>query len=153
MSPMPIAAVVTILLAAVIYTIAVFAEFRSRDLKRWHLALFWTGLAFDTLSTTLMSRLAGGFEWNIHGILGVLAIVIMLTHAVWATGVLLYGRDRLRQDFHRFSVPVWVLWMASLVTGFGIAIPAMMQPVEAPLTANGAPVLGAPSSPDVHARR
>ena len=98
MSPMLIAAVVTILLAAVIYTIAVFAEFRSRDLKRWHLALFWTGLAFDTLSTTLMSRLAGGFEWNIHGILGVLAIVIMLTHAVWATGVLLYGRDRLRQD-------------------------------------------------------
>lgn len=126
MNPMLIAATVSILIAAAVYSIAVFGEFRSRDLKRWHLALFWTGLVFDTFGTTLMSRLAGGFEFNIHGVLGILAIVIMLVHATWAAVVLLLGRERLLHNFHHFSLTAWALWMVSLVTGFAIAIPAMM---------------------------
>jgi len=126
MSPTLVAAMVSILSAAVVYSIAVFDEFRSRDLKCRHLALFWIGLVFDTLGTTLMSMLAGGFELNVHGVLGVLAIVIMLAHAMWATVVLLLGRARLLHNFHHFSLTAWVLWMVSLITGFAIAIPAMM---------------------------
>ncbi len=126
MSPTLVAATVSILIAAVIYSIAVFAEYRSRDLKRWHLALFWMGLVFDALGTGFMSKLAGGFELNIHGVLGVMAIAIMLVHAGWATVVLVRGHEEAMRDFHRFSVPVWALWMVSLVTGFGIALPAMM---------------------------
>lgn len=126
MSPTLVVATVSILIAAVIYSIAVFAEYRSRDLKRWHLALFWAGLVFDTLGTTLMSRLAGGFQLNIHGILGILAIAIMLVHAAWASVVLLLGRERLLHNFHHFSLTAWALWMVSLVTGFVIAIPSMM---------------------------
>lgn len=126
MSIQLIIAVVTILLAAVLYTIAVFAERRAGTLKGWHLALFWAGLVSDTTSTTLMSNLSGGFEWNIHGTLGVLAIVLMLIHALWATFALLQGRPSVLANFHRFSIAVWGLWMASLITGFAIAIPAML---------------------------
>lgn len=53
-------AIITILLAAVLYTIAVFGELAARILKPWHLALLWLGLAFDTTGTTLMSHIAGG---------------------------------------------------------------------------------------------
>jgi uncharacterized repeat protein (TIGR03987 family) len=126
MSPTLIGAVVTILAAAIIYTIAVFAEYRAGELKPWHVALFWTGLVFDTIGTTLMSQLAGGFELNLHGALGVLAIVIMLVHAAWATTVLLLKRAQLMRNFHHFSLTAWALWMVSLVTGFAIAIPSMM---------------------------
>ncbi len=126
MSPIAIGAVVFILLAAVTYTIAVFAEFRARTLKPWHLALFWLGLVFDTTGTTLMSKIAGGFELNIHGALGVLAIALMLIHAGWATYVMLRGRDKWLHNFHHFSLTVWSLWMVALVTGFALAIPAMM---------------------------
>jgi len=73
-----------------------------------------------------MSQLAGGFELNIHGVLGVLAIVIMLVHAAWATTVLLLKRAQLMRNFHHFSLTAWTLWMISLVTGFAIAIPSMM---------------------------
>jgi uncharacterized repeat protein (TIGR03987 family) len=125
MSPTLIGAVSAILTAAIIYTIAVFAEFRSRKLKPWHLAMFWTGLVFDTIGTTLMSDIAGGFKLNIHGALGVLAIVLMLVHATWATTVLLIKKDDLVRNFHHFSLTVWALWMVSLVTGFALAIPAM----------------------------
>jgi len=126
MSPTLIGAVVTILAAAVIYTIAVFAEYRASELKPWHVALFWTGLVFDTVGTTLMGQLAGGFELNLHGVLGVLAIVIMLVHAAWATTVLLLKRAQLMRNFHHFSLTAWTLWMISLATGFAIAIPSMM---------------------------
>lgn len=125
MSPTLIGAVVTILSAAVLYSIAVFAEARSHQLKPWHLALFWLGLVFDTTGTTLMSRIAGGFELNVHGALGVIAIVLMLVHAGWATIVLLMGREKWLRNFHHFSLTVWSLWMVALVTGFVLAIPQM----------------------------
>lgn len=126
MSPTLIIAVVTILLAAVLYSVAVFAEHRSGVLKPWHVALFWAGLVSDTLSTTLMSGLAGGFEFNIHGVLGLLAILLMIIHAVWATIAIVRANERVLLDFHKFSLAVWALWMVTLVTGFGLAIPAML---------------------------
>lgn len=125
MNPTLTGAVVAILTAAVIYTIAVFAEHRSRTLKPWHLALFWAGLVFDTTGTTLMGDIAGGWHLNVHGVLGALAIVLMLAHAAWATTVMLMHREKWLSHFHHFSLTVWSLWMISLVTGFAIAIPSM----------------------------
>jgi uncharacterized repeat protein (TIGR03987 family) len=126
MSPGLIFAVVTILTAAAIYTVAVFAEHRSGILKPWHLALFWLGFVFDTVSTTVMSELAGGFRFNLHGVLGVIAILLMFVHSTWATIALLMKREDVLRNFHRFSLTVWALWMVSLVTGFVIGIPDML---------------------------
>jgi uncharacterized repeat protein (TIGR03987 family) len=131
MSPTLIGAVVSILSAATIYTIAVFAEHRAGVLKPWHLALFWIGLVFDTVGTSLMSELAGGWRLNMHGVLGVLAIVLMLVHSAWATIALVMKHDSVLRKFHRFSVAVWALWMVTLVTGFAFAIPEMFAKIAA----------------------
>jgi uncharacterized repeat protein (TIGR03987 family) len=127
MSPTLIAAVATILTAAIVYTIAVFAERRSGVLKPWHLALFWVGLVFDTTGTTLMSDIAGGWKLNIHGALGVIAIVLMLVHAGWATYAILSKREAILRNFHTFSTHVWALWMVSLVSGFALNLPLMLR--------------------------
>jgi uncharacterized repeat protein (TIGR03987 family) len=127
MSPTLIGAVTTILTAAIIYTIAVFAEQRSGVLKPWHLALFWLGLIFDTTGTTLMSQIAGGFAFNIHGVLGITAIVLMLVHSVWATIAITFKQEAVLKKFHSFSVFVWSMWMVSLVSGFALAIPDMLS--------------------------
>ena len=126
MRPTLIAAVASILTAAVVYTIAVFSEQRSGVLKPWHLALFWFGLAFDTIGTTLMSDIAGGFRFNIHGALGALAIVLMLVHAGWATIAIVFKQEGVLRKFHTFSTHVWGLWMLSLVSGFVLNIPLML---------------------------
>ena len=126
MSPTLTAAVIAILTAATVYTIAVFDEFRSRALKPWHLALFWAGLVFDTLGTTLMSTISGsGSGLDVHGVLGITAIGLMLVHAAWATTVVVLKREGLVRNFHHFSLTVWTLWMVSLVTGFVLAIPSI----------------------------
>jgi uncharacterized repeat protein (TIGR03987 family) len=127
MNPTLIFAVVSILTAAVIYTIAVFSERASGILKPWHLALFWTGLVFDTLGTTLMSEIAGGWRWDLHGVIGAAAIVLMLGHSVWATIALLLKKQSILKSFHTFSLHVWVLWMVALASGIGMTIFSAVQ--------------------------
>jgi uncharacterized repeat protein (TIGR03987 family) len=117
-------AVLFINLAFVFYTIGVWSEKKQGTLKIWHLAVFWIGLVFDTLGTTLMSRIAGsGFEINFHGITGLLAIVLMAFHVLWASWVLLRNQETLKIKFHRFSLVVWLIWLVPFLSGavFGMA--------------------------------
>ncbi len=127
MSPLTIAAAVGILLAAAIYTVAVFAERRAGVLKPRHLALFWAGFVVDTTATTLMSVIAGGIERDLHGFLGFSAIAVMAAHTIWATIVLVRQHERWLARFHTLSLAVWALWMITLVTGFSQALPKMMR--------------------------
>jgi len=117
MSPILVLAIVAMLLAATLYTVAVFSERSAAVLKPWHLALFWLGLVFDTLGTTLMGEIAGGIKFDLHGFVGAAAIVLMLVHSAWATIALLKRDERVLHSFHRFSIHVWALWMAALVSG------------------------------------
>lgn len=122
---MLIYAILSITTALILYTIGVWSEKKQGELKKWHLALFFLGLIFDTLGTTLMSEMVtGGFELNFHGITGLLAIVLMLFHALWATTVLVKDNETGKNDFHKFSIIVWTIWLIPFVSGaiFGMAI-------------------------------
>lgn len=119
---MLVAAIICITLALVFYTVGVWSEKLQRGLKGRHLALFWAGLVFDTTGTTLMSKIAGGFELNFHGITGLLAIVLMIFHALWATLVLAKGSERSRANFHRFSLMVWAIWLVPYFSGMIFAM-------------------------------
>ena len=110
-------AIVSMFLAATLYTVAVFSERKAGILKPWHLALFWLGLVFDTYGTTLMSQIAGGWKWDVHGIIGLTAVLLMLLHSVWATIALLFKQEGVLQTFKKFSVHVWALWMAAFISG------------------------------------
>jgi uncharacterized repeat protein (TIGR03987 family) len=120
MSPTLMFAAGSMLLAAVLYTVAVFRERATHRLKPVHLALFWLGLVFDTTGTTLMGQIAGGWRWDVHGITGALAIALMLVHSVWATAALLLKRERVLRSFHKFSIHVWALWMAAFLSGIAL---------------------------------
>ncbi|MHB8869134.1 MAG: HsmA family protein [Thermoleophilia bacterium] len=105
---------------------AVFAEHRAGVLRRWHVWVFWAGLVTDTTSTTLMSLVSGGFELSLHGVLGVLSILLMFGHTLFATIAVRRGNERVLQEFHKISLTVWALWMITLVTGFGISLRGML---------------------------
>jgi uncharacterized repeat protein (TIGR03987 family) len=110
-------AIVSMVLAATLYTIAVFGERGAHQLKPGHLALFWLGLMFDATGTSLMSQIAGGWRWDVHGVTGALAIALMLLHSLWATAALLLKQERVLHSFHKFSIHVWALWMAAFLSG------------------------------------
>ncbi len=103
--------VVVINLALVFYSIGVWSERFSGQLKPWHTVFFWLGIICDTWGTGLMFEMAGGLTMDIHGLSGVLAIFLMFVHAIWATIVLLKKDEKMIANFHKFSVAVWLIWL------------------------------------------
>ena len=108
---MNVAAVIIINLALLFYSIGVWSERIQGRLKIWHTVFFWLGLVFDTWGTGLMLEFAGGLTFDIHGLSGLLAIILMLVHAIWATYVLIKKDENMILRFHKFSVFVWVVWL------------------------------------------
>ncbi len=103
--------------ALVCYTTGVWAARLAAGLRPWHLAMFWLGLACDTVGTERMRRLVGGMRLSFHGVTGGLALALMLGHALWATVVLLRRDEAASRAFHRISVSVWSIWLIPFLSG------------------------------------
>ncbi|WP_315072877.1 HsmA family protein [uncultured Clostridium sp.] len=115
---MLIYAIITITLALVFYTIGVWGEKIQGGLKKWHLVMFYLGLVFDTTGTTIMSTIASGsFKFNFHGVTGLLAIILMLFHALWATVALIKKDEKTKANFHKLSITVWIIWLIPFISG------------------------------------
>ncbi|MCE1195583.1 TIGR03987 family protein, partial [bacterium] len=55
--------------------------------------------------------------FDLHGITGLLAILLMLLHALWGTKVHASKRIEPKKNFHKFSVVVWAIWLIPYVSG------------------------------------
>ena len=104
-------AVIVINLALLFYSIGVWSERLQGRLKIWHTAFFWLGLVCDTWGTGMMFDFVGGMSYDVHGISGLLAILLMLVHAIWATIVLVRKDEKMIVNFHKFSILVWFVWL------------------------------------------
>jgi uncharacterized repeat protein (TIGR03987 family) len=102
---------IIISLALVFYTIGVWSERIQGRLKPWHLVFFYLGLVCDTWGTGLMIEMAGGLTTDIHGVTGVVAILLMMIHAIWASVVLIKKDEKAINNFHKFSLVVWLIWL------------------------------------------
>ena len=102
---------IIITLALVFYSIGVWSERIVGRLKPWHLIFFVLGLICDTWGTGLMFEYVGGMMFDIHGISGLIAILLMLIHAIWAYVVLVRKNEKAIMNFHKFSVLVWFIWL------------------------------------------
>ena len=69
-----------------------------------------------------MTRIAGGWRWDLHGVVGLTAVVLMMAHSAWATIAMLLRQEKVLHSFHRFSIHVWALWMAALVSGVAMVV-------------------------------
>ncbi|MEI6124458.1 MAG: HsmA family protein [Bacteroidota bacterium] len=104
--------------ACIIYTVGVWAEKIRKLLKAWHVVVFWLGFICDTIGTGAMGSIAGSiFQFNFHGTTGMVAILLMLFHATWATIVIFRKNETLKLHFHKFSIFVWIVWLIPMITG------------------------------------
>lgn len=123
MSSLLISAIVCMVLALTFYTIGVFSERKSGTLKKWHLLVFWLGFIFDTSGTTIMSKISGsGFSFGLHGITGLIALLLMAFHAIWATVIVLRKDEKAMHTFHKFSIVVWTIWLIPFIIGLFIGM-------------------------------
>jgi uncharacterized repeat protein (TIGR03987 family) len=110
---------VVINLALIFYSIGVWSERIQGRLKVWHTVFFWLGLICDTVGTGMMFEMAGGLTYDLHGLSGVLAILLMFIHAIWATVVLVRKDEKMILNFHKFSVFVWLIWLIPYFSPMG----------------------------------
>lgn len=116
-------AIVFITLALIFYTIGVFGEKKKGELNLFHTILFWLGFICDTIGTSVMSKIAeNGFKFNIHGITGLLALLLMAFHAIWATFILIKKDSKAKKVFHKFSIIVWTIWLIPYIIGMFIGM-------------------------------
>jgi len=109
--------------ALVFYSIGVWSERIQGMLKSWHLVFFVLGLICDTWGTGMMLNFAGGITFDIHGLSGLIAIILMFIHAAWATVVLIRKNENAIQNFHKFSVLVWVIWLIPYFSPMFFSLP------------------------------
>ena len=123
---------ILISLALILYTLGVWAERRTGELRRWHVAAFAAGLTADISGTVLMSVIGNsgrptGIEKNpllaqIMAVTGMLALVLMALHLAWAFVTMLRNRPNEKRTFHRFSIAVWAIWLIPYFTGMAAAM-------------------------------
>lgn len=119
MNAMTIISTILITLALCFYSTGVWAERFSRYLRGWHVSAFWTGFVFDVSGTWAMGRLSDD-PFNLlelHTLTGQIALWLMLIHAIWATYVVRRGSEKLRGQFHRYSLIVWLIWLIPYIGG------------------------------------
>ncbi|GAD16241.1 HsmA family protein [Lentilactobacillus otakiensis] len=115
-----IAAIITISMALVFYTIGVFSERKAGSLKLKQILFFGLGLVFDTTGTTIMSSIASSSTAatpELHLVTGAAAIALMAFHFLWAAYVLWLGSSKSKTNFHKFSLMVWIFWLIPYVAG------------------------------------
>jgi uncharacterized repeat protein (TIGR03987 family) len=104
-------ATIIITIALIFYSIGVWSERIQGRLKSWHLVFFVLGLVCDTWGTGLMLNFSGGLTFDLHGVSGFLAIILMFIHAAWALAVLIRNDEKALTNFHKFSLFVWLIWL------------------------------------------
>jgi len=111
------AAVVFIVAALVLYTLAIWTEKFSGHLKTWLVAVFALGFSCDLIGTSMMFwRAADRFAPNMHMICGYIALLIMFLHLAWAL-LALRRSGNYEKYFTRFSVFAWLVWLAAFFSG------------------------------------
>ena len=119
---MPPTVSIVITMALVFYSIGVWSERVAGRLKPWHVAFFLLGLVCDTVGTGMMFAFVGGLTFDVHGVIGMLAIILILAHAAWAAVVLVRKDEKWITRFHRLSVFVWVIWLVPYLSPMFVAI-------------------------------
>ena len=114
--------VVLITLALLLYSMAVWLNWRSRRLTFAHIAIFWGAVTCDALATRFMGARVETIRWDLHTISGYLALGLMAGLTLWGTAALLQKRDDRLARFHRLAIPIWIVWGGTYITGVYLGI-------------------------------
>jgi uncharacterized repeat protein (TIGR03987 family) len=121
--PIILISVISITTALLLYTIAIWRNWRMKLLTTAQIVLLWFGLAADALATKMMGlSIEGEIVWDFHTISGYTGLGLMGVLAVVGSWAKWSGHEAALTSFHRFAIPIWIIWVASYVTGVVIGI-------------------------------
>jgi len=123
MNPIRMAAVATVTLALILYTVGALAEQRSRRAGGAARRFLTLGLTFDVIATALMVAATGSFSPTLHGWLGYSALTLMLVDVV-----LIWRHWRSRASaaipwgLHLYTRIAYAYWVIAYFTGAALVM-------------------------------
>lgn len=117
-------AVAVISSALVFYTFGVWGERIQKGLRLWHVVAFLLGVVADVVGTSLMEHIAKltGQHDQLHAVTGLVAVTLMIIHAVWAVFTYIEGSEKAKRNFSKFSIFVWCVWLIPYFIGVYIGM-------------------------------
>jgi hypothetical protein len=117
------AAVNTVTLALILYTVAAIKELRARRATAGVRGFFTAAVLVDIAATALMVVATGRLSATLHGVLGYSALALMLTDTAllwrhWRRS----GPAEVSRGLHLFSRAAYVYWVAAYVTGAALVM-------------------------------
>ena len=123
MKPAVLLSVVSITLALVLYSVAIWRSWRLKLLTPTNLVLLWLGVSADAFATRNMGlSIAGGIVWDYHTIAGFTGLGLMAVLAITGSWATLTNRESVLNRFYRYAIPVWCIWIASYLAGIVIGM-------------------------------
>lgn len=122
MRPIILISVISITTALLLYTIVVWRNWYTKLLTTAQLIMLWLGLAADALATRMMGLSVEQTTWDLHTISGYAGLGLMALLAAFGSWAKLTGREAVLTSFHRYAIPIWIIWVISYATGVVIGI-------------------------------
>jgi EamA domain-containing membrane protein RarD len=129
MSFIILAGVVLIHIAAVLYTIFIFKEFKYKRAAHGVTRFITAAVIFDVAATSCMMIGTTETYFTMHGILGYTALTIMIIDAIliWKHRAKHGSETPFSKNLHRVSKYGYMLWVLAFATGEYLAISNMGQ--------------------------
>lgn len=103
--------------ALLFYTTAIWSHRATGRMRTWMLACFTAGLLADIAGTIFLCVIVSdAWQWTLHSISGLAALLIMTLHFVWALFALTRGGTS-EEHFNRWSLGAWIIWLIAFVSG------------------------------------
>ncbi len=122
MPPLVLWGAIFFTLALLFYSVGIWSDFFAKQLKKWHLVMFFLGVVTDSLGTNFMYLHVGHLIFTAHSVAGFLGLTLMVFHCGWAFFVLKNNDAKRQATFHRFSILVWLFWLLSYFSGLYLGI-------------------------------
>lgn len=123
MNPIRMAAVGTVTLALLFYSLGTWRTQRERRATLAARGLLTVGLTFDVVATALMIVASGNLSPTLHGVLGYSALALMLVDVVllWRQAGATPGAE-LPRGLHLYSRWAYVYWVVAYFTGAALVM-------------------------------
>ncbi len=103
--------------ALVLYGFVIWSHQIKKKFSPWMIWLFGLGLAADISGTVFLCVVAASrWTFSLHTVSGLISILIMALHFVWALLSVMFG-GKFEAYFKRFSIFAWFLWLVAFVSG------------------------------------
>lgn len=125
MNPIRMAAVGTVTLALLFYSIGTLQAQRSRRATLGARGFLTAGLTFDVIATALMVVATGSFSATLHGWLGYSALALMLVDVIllWRHAGASPAAE-LPRGLHLYSRWAYAYWVVAYFTGAALVMAA-----------------------------